>query len=151
MMPKLPIQQLKPFLIVLLLSGAVLFIVLGIRSIGYLEQLELVAYDWFIRMQPDLPPKPSPVVIIGVTENDIRKLGRWPISDRTMAKTLQKLVDYNARVIGLDIYRDIKVPPGSELLNSVLRENNNIITVMKFGDNGIPAPKASNEKTQVGI
>jgi adenylate cyclase len=147
-MAKSPIKQL---LIVLLFSGAVLFLVLGIRSTGYLEHLELVAYDWFIRMQPDVPPKPSPVVIIGVTESDIRKLGRWPISDRTMANMLQRLVHCGARVIGLDIYRDIKVPPGSEILNSVLMENRNIITVMKFGADGVPAPQASDDKTQVGF
>ena len=150
-MLKWPKQQVLPFCIALLISVTVFFLLIGIRSTGYLENLEFLAYDWYIRMQPDVPLSPSPVVIIGVTEDDIRSLGRWPISDKTMAKALNTLVRYGARVIGLDIYRDIKVPPGREILDAVFRENKNIIAVTKFGDNGVPAPPAIKGTDQVGF
>jgi len=147
----LPKQGAFPFLIVLLISGAVFFLLLGIRSTGYLENLEFIAYDWYIRMQPDVPLSPAPIVIISVTEDDIRRLERWPISDQTMAKALYALIRDGALVVGLDIYRDIKVPPGSETLDSVIKKNKNIITVMKFGDNGVPAPTVTRGTTQVGF
>ena len=147
----MPKQEAFPFIIVLLISGAVFFLFLGIRSTGYLENLEFMAYDWCIRMQPDVPLSPAPIVIISVTEDDIRRLKRWPISDQTMAKAIDALILDGALVVGLDIYRDIKVPPGSEALDSVIKKNKNIITVMKFGDNGVPAPPVTRGTTQVGF
>ena len=146
-----PKQQIFPFLIALLISGTIFFLLIGIRSTGYLENLEFLAYDWYIRMQPDVPVSPSPVVLIGVTEDDIRALNRWPMSDQTMAEALDTLARYGARVIGLDIYRDIAVPPGSDFLDSVFRKNKNIIAVMKFGDNGVPAPPAIRGTDQTGF
>lgn len=150
-MVKWPKQQIIPILTALAVSGSVFFLLIGFRSTGYLENLEFLAYDGYIRMQPDFPLPPAPVVIIGVTEDDIRSLKRWPMSDETMAKALDTLVRCGARVIGLDIYRDIKVPPGSELIDAVLKENANIIAVMKFGDKGVPAPSAIQGTEQVGF
>lgn len=60
-----------------------------------------------------------------------------------MAKVLEILTHYHPRAIGLDLYRDTPVPPGSKELEVILTKNHNIITAMKFGGAekiGIPPP-----------
>jgi adenylate cyclase len=120
---------------------------------GYLESFELSTYDAFIRLQPEQPADP-PIVLVGVTEGDIQALRRWPLTDALLAQILQILNGYAPRAIGLDIYRDIPVPPGTEQLERVLRANSNIIVVEKapgVDGNGIPAPKVLQNSPRVGF
>lgn len=141
-----------PSIAVIFVSGIVFLAIIGIRSAGYLEYLELMAYDWFIRIQPAIAVTPSqPIVVIGITEDDIQKQGRWPISDETVAKALEILIRCKPRSIGLDLFRDLPVPPGSKELESTLEENNNIITVMKFGTDGVSPPKAVKDTHRIGF
>src|SRR5438093_9711267 len=54
---------------------------------------------------------------------------------------------------GLDIFRDIPVPPGGEELAGVLQNNPNLITIMKFGSGGegtVPPPPVLKNTEQVG-
>lgn len=138
----------------LLVSALVFLGVLGLRISGNLESLELAAYDWHIRMRPT-PPKSSPrVVLLTITENDIRQQGTWPLPDATLARVLETLTQYEPRAIGLDIYRDVPVPPGREELDRVLTSYGHIIAVMKFqhGDDlGVPPPPVFEGTEQVGF
>jgi adenylate cyclase len=121
---------------------------------GYLEFLELTAYDWTIRLNPAPSPPDPRIVLIGITEDDIRTLGQWPLPDDMLAKTLEILTQAGARTIGLDLFRDFKVPPGHEALNSILTRNKDIITVLKFGDDlmrGVPGPPVLEGTDQVGF
>jgi len=144
----------SPLTACLLGSTLVFLIILGVRITGLLESLELTAYDWFIRLRPEVSEPDSRIVLITITEKDIRKQGRWPLSDVTLAHVLTILNQYQPCAIGLDIYRDVSVPPGREELNAVLTRNRHIITVMKFdvkGDSGIPPPPVLRNKDQVGF
>ena len=129
-------------------------VVLGIRNTGVLVPLELAVYDRLIRSQPE-PIEPDPrIVLIAVTEQDIRTEGQYPITDATVAKVLDRLVGYGARAIGLDIYRDIAVPPGREGLNTFLTTHPHIIAVRKVGSEyglGTPPPPALSGTDQVGF
>lgn len=139
------------------IAGSTLFTILlfsllmTLRLNGYLEQLELAAYDLNIRLRSEFSFTAPRIVLIEITEDDIKQLGQWPIPDATLAKVLRKLVRYNPRAIGVDIYRDLPVPPGHNELNSILRNNSHIITVMKFGSDGIPAPPVLKDTEQVGF
>jgi adenylate cyclase len=76
------------------------------------------------------------VVIVEITENDIAKYD-FPIPDDLLAKLLETIARAKPVAIGLDLYRDVAVPrDGSHLpeLNRVLRENQNIVGIFKFGD-----------------
>lgn len=128
--------------------------IVGLRSTGVLESLELTAYDWYIRMQPEISEPDSRIVIIEINEDDIQNQGGWPLSDAAVAKTLDILTRYHARAIGLDLYRDIPVPPGNKELEVVITKNRNIITAMKFGGAdkaGIPPPPVLKNTDQVGF
>jgi len=127
---------------------------MGLRSAGSLESLELAAYDWYIRLRPGAAVSDSRIVLIAITERDIRNQGSWPIPDGTLAQVLETLTRYQPRAIGLDIYRDIEVPPGRAQLNEMLTRNRHIITVMKLGEgesDGIPPPPVLKGTDQVGF
>ncbi len=150
-MDKLRSLPFSPYITTILVSGLIFLAIIALRSAGYLEYLELVAYDGFVRLQPETSGSTPPIVVIGITEEDIRTEGRWPITDATMAEALDSLTRYKPRAIGLDIFRDIGVPPGSEAFDSILKENQSIIAVTKFGDNGVPPPQVISDTDRVGF
>ena len=141
----------SPLSSALFISGLVFFIIIGLRVAGSLEFLELAAYDWLTRLQPGVSRPDPRITIIGVTEHDIRSQGRWPLTDSTLAQALAILTRHKPRAIGLDIFRDISVPPGSEEFDSILTGNRDIIVVTKFGDRGVPPPVVLNNTDQVAF
>jgi adenylate cyclase len=137
----------------LLILILVFLSVLFLYKNGNLESLELYAYDQLVQRYPAESTNP-PITIITVTEDDFRRLKRWSISDELLAEILTQLLEYKARVIGIDIYRDFPVPPGHKKLESVFTLNQNIIVPMKFGDEklkGFDPPPALLNTEQVGL
>ncbi|TLY17209.1 MAG: CHASE2 domain-containing protein, partial [Nitrospirae bacterium] len=130
------------------------FGVLGIRETGLLEPLELKVYDWLVRSRPEQSGPDPRIVLVTITEDDIRRQGQWPISDATMATVLNRLIQYRPRAIGLDIYRDIEVPPGREKLDALLAKHHHIVVVTKVGGGEaptIPPPPVLNGTEQIGF
>ena len=95
-----------------IVAVAVFAAVLALREAGVLQPSELLVYDQWTRSASEAPQPDSRIVLVQITEQDIRELGHWPLSDRILADTLRVLVAADARAIGLDIYRDLPVPPG---------------------------------------
>lgn len=144
----------SPLAVSLSISVLTFLGILGLRAAGGLEFLELAEYDGYIRLQPGAPGSESRIVLIGVTEKDIRQQGRWPLTDATLAQVLEILTRCRPRAIGLDLYRDVPVPPGHEALEAILARNRHIITVMKFGntvESSIPPPPTLKDTDQVGF
>jgi adenylate cyclase len=125
--------------------------VVGVRGAGNLEFLELPAYDWFVRMQPGSSIHDPRITVVQVSEKDILSTGQWPLTDEILARALSILLESKPRAIGLDIFRDIPVPPGTETLNTVLSENPNIIVTMKFGEGGVRPPPILKGTDQVSF
>jgi adenylate cyclase len=98
----------SPLAASVLASALVFLCIIGLRSAGSLESLELAAYDWYLRLRPDAAD--SRIGLLAITEGDIQHQGRWPIPDATLAQVLERLAQYQPRAIGLDLYRDIVVP-----------------------------------------
>ncbi len=132
----------------------VALLVLGIRSTAILEPLELTVYDWLIQSRRGAEGADPRIVLITVTEQDILRQGRWPITDAILAEALERLAQSQPRAIGVDIYRDIPVDPGHTELNKVFVEHPQIITVTKLGGGtvaGIPPPPALAGTEQVAF
>jgi CHASE2 domain-containing sensor protein/two-component sensor histidine kinase len=104
---------------------AVMGCVVITRLTGSMQTLEWMAFDNFWRLHP-LEPADTRVVIVGINEEDIRAVGNYPIPDKDLAKLLKKLQSYQPRVIGLDIFRDLKK---KEELSQVLANNPNLIGI----------------------
>ena len=115
--------------------------IIGLRWEGYLERAELDAYDWSLRLRPVKPGPTPPITLVVITDEDIRKLGQWPVTDEALANALRIIAQHHPRAIGVDIYRDLEVPPGRQELNQILSAHPEIMMVMKFGKiekGGIP-------------
>lgn len=123
----------KAVAIILCLSFGVWLSLSALRMTGALQAMELLVYDSLMSLRPD-SDKESPLVLISETEADIKRFG-YPLSDGIFAQSLEKLLASGARVIGVDKYRDLPVPPESERLNKVLTEHDNIIWIFFVGDN----------------
>jgi CHASE2 domain-containing sensor protein len=117
----------------LVISLAATALVMGVRQIGLLERWELSAYDQWVRSQPD-PGVDSRILVIAITEADIQALQQWPVSDRTLSQVLTKLEQYQPRVIGLDIYRDVPIEPGNIELKTDLQINDRVVAVCQSSE-----------------
>lgn len=121
----------------LLITG----LVIGVRQVGGLEPWELLTYDQMVRLKAD-EATDSRLLLITITEEDIRLQNRWPMSDAVIAQLLKQLQQYQPRTIGLDIYRDVPHPPGHRELLKQLQAPN-IITIRLLGAEDkqeVPAP-----------
>jgi CHASE2 domain-containing sensor protein/class 3 adenylate cyclase len=90
---------------------AVIGLLLGVRQLGWLQPLELVAFDLMVRLRPDEAPDPR-LLVVGITEQDIQALKQYPVSDRVLAKVLGELERYQPAAIGLDLARSVPQEPG---------------------------------------
>ncbi len=88
---------------VLSISLAITLLVVGMRSQGVLEPLELWAYDKFMQLQSP-PVLDQRILIVGVDDQDVNTYKK-PLKDQTINQLLIKLNEYQPRVIGLDIQR----------------------------------------------
>ncbi len=98
---------------------------------AYPACLNFAEFDRQVRSRPPARPDQR-LLIVGITEADIQQQGRYPFSDQTLANTLAALQRYKPAAIGLAIYRDIPVPPGSKALLTQLQKRN-VITIYKLG------------------
>ncbi len=117
----------------LIVSG----VMLSIQQLGGFQGLELRLLDQFIRWRSHSEPDPR-LLVVTITEADLKAQG-WPLSDRVLAQTLAKLQQYQPRVIGIDLYRDLPIAPGTEELATQLQAEN-VIVISNIGDPGIPPP-----------
>ncbi|MEG4391246.1 EAL domain-containing protein [Microcoleus sp. BROC3] len=125
-----------------MLAGATLTLLnMGVRQLGGLQSWELGSFDSLVRLQPDSGPD-ARLLVVAISEADIQALGRFPISDKTIAQTLTKLQKYQPKVIGLDLYRDLPQAPGHQELLAGLKAPN-VVAINQLSDSespGVPAP-----------
>ncbi|MEB3218469.1 MAG: CHASE2 domain-containing protein [Nostocales cyanobacterium 94392] len=129
--------------------GLILIIIL-IRLSGSLQDLEWMLLDTFLKMRPS-EPVDEKVVIVGINEDDIKKIGKYPIPDREIASLLEKIQSYQPSVIGLDIFKDIPVEPGSKELHQVFKKSKNIIGIEKVLNPDPISPPASLSTEKIGF
>ncbi|HEY9831567.1 MAG TPA: CHASE2 domain-containing protein [Stenomitos sp.] len=140
--PKIRYPFLKPnwhqLRSLILSSIAITSLIVGVRSLGVLQPLELWAFDRFLHLRPEEAPDRR-ILVITVSEADIQAQGqeerRGSLSDKTLLQLLQKLEQYQPRAIGLDIYRDFPVSSNYPDLAARLRHSASpLIVVCKSRD-----------------
>ncbi len=105
-------------------SIAVISTLFGVRHLGGLQHLELIAFDQLVRLRPQtIEPDPR-IVVIAITEKDIQNQNRWPFSDQVLAELLKKLQALQPAAIGVDLYRNIPMEPGHNELVAQLKQPN---------------------------
>lgn len=124
-----------------IVSVAIAALVLGSRQLGWLEPLELGAFDQLVRLQPQMPPD-SRLTLVEITETDLQQLQRTTPNDRSLAQAIANLQQHQPAVIGLDLHRDIPQAPGEAELAQQLQANN-LVVITNLGTSNtdrIPPP-----------
>ena len=140
-----PFPDLQPLAIIWIVVTGTL---LGVRHLGGLQPLELNAYDLMVQLRPDLGPDPR-LLIVEVTEQDINNFEKWPISDRTLAKTIAEIARLEPIAIGIDIIRPTPYEPGNAELATQLK-NPKVFPITFIGnseyDRAPPPPNIQKER-----
>lgn len=146
----LNLDQLTTQQIVIITNLIVILILIMCNQIGLFQSLELRGLDYFFRLRP-VEKKDPRIIIVGITEKDIQKLGHYPITDRDLVKVLTKIKAQKPRIMGLDLVRDLPVDPGHQDLINLLQNTPNLIGVKKVLGNKINPSSVLEKKGQVGI
>ncbi len=124
-----PFADLQPLAITWLLVTGTL---LGVRHLGWLQPLELKAFDLMVQLRPDPGADPR-LLVVTITEQDIHAFKKWPISDRVLARAIAEIARLEPTVIGLDIIRDIPYEPGNAELAAQFK-NPKVIPITFIGN-----------------
>ncbi len=136
----LPFAELKPLMITCI---AVTGTLLGVRHLGWLQPLELNAFDVMVRSRPDAAADPR-LLVVEVTEQDINTIEKWPISDRTLAKAIAQIARLEPTAIGIDLIRNTPYEPGNAELVTQWK-NPKVIPITLIGNSKQdPAPPPPN-------
>jgi adenylate cyclase len=144
----LPFADLQPLAITcIVVTGSLL----GVRHLGWLQPLELKAFDLMVQLRPDAGPDPR-LLVVTVTEQDIHTFKKWPISDGVLARAIASIARLEPVAIGLDIIRDIPYEPGNAELTAQFT-NPKVIPITFIGkseyDRALPPPNIPKE--QIGF
>jgi CHASE2 domain-containing sensor protein len=128
-------REVREALRVVGLAALCALALLAARQSGWVEGIERAAWDGYLRFSR--PERNDPrILLLEIRERDIQSLGRWPVPDQVIAHVLRELAAAGASAIGLDIYRDLPVPPGSDELAAALVEVPNVVVVWHEGAGG---------------
>ncbi|HEY9098535.1 MAG TPA: CHASE2 domain-containing protein [Thiobacillus sp.] len=126
-----------PFLNVLrndrLSTALILLLVVWLTSYsGVLNRVDNLLFDLGQRLHSR--PPPADLIIVGIDEDSLSKLGRWPWSRRLHASLIDRLKMDGARVIGLDLIiaepDTADQPADAELAESIRRAGNVVLPVL---------------------
>ncbi|ASC70748.1 adenylate-guanylate cyclase domain protein [Halomicronema hongdechloris C2206] len=146
-------------MVVAIASLAITAAVAGLNHWGWLQFLEMQAYDQLLRLEWRLRVGPQGrvfhderLLIVGIDEADITNLGEFPISDRVLAQALAKLQRHRPRAIGLDLYRPTPQGEGHAALQRQLNTPN-LVAITKLGDDLTPGvlPPAGVPEDRIGF
>ena len=123
-----------------------------VRFTGALQFMELAALDRMFHLRP-AESVDSRIVLVTIDENDVKQLGRWPMSDAVLAQLISSIKQQQPTVIGLDIFRDLSVEPGYRELVNVFKSTPNLIGIEKVIKTAqgevVQAPPALEQRNQV--
>ena len=117
--------------------GVAALVLWGLERSHVAESLNLLVYDVITNVRPTPSGRSQPIVLIGISEQDIRTYG-WPIDDSLICRAIDRLSNDGVRAIGLDLYRDKGVGPQQACLRKLMRSNPRLVGIFNVADN-IPA------------
>lgn len=125
-------------------------LILAIRFTGALQLLEWAIYDQYFQLRATESPDER-IVLVTIDESDISTFGQWPISDASLAQLIRNLEQYQPAVIGLDLYRDLPVEPGTQDWIEVMASTPNLIGVEKTIGRTVAPPAELERQGRVAL
>ncbi|WP_204104624.1 MULTISPECIES: CHASE2 domain-containing protein [Spirulina sp. CCY15215] len=125
-------------------------LVMGVRSLGLLQNWEWESYDHLMQLRPSEQPD-SRLLLVEVKERDIDKYGH-PLPDEIIAQAISKLQDYKPRAIGMNFYRHKHISSNIEKLEKQIKTSDRLITPCTLGDSNKEniAPFPTSPEKQLG-
>ncbi len=120
-----------------------------LRLTGILQAWEWNLLDHFFLWRLTDIQEPR-IVVVTISEADINHVGQWPIPDGILATAINNIKAHQPNAIGLDIFRDLPVAPGTQDLIKLFGSTPNIYVVEKVIGESVPPPLTIN-KQQVGF
>ncbi len=142
-------HSLVPRHYALWVAGVVSLATLALRATGFLQPIEWLMGDRFFQWRP-LPPVSDRVTVVEIDDADLKAVGRYPISDDTLAQAIGLLQKHQPRRIGIDLYRDLPIHTGREQLSEALLSGN-IIGIEKAVAPTIGPPPELVDSRRVGF
>lgn len=141
-----------PLKVFLILPALVVALLLPLSFTGALQNVEFWVYDRMLGFQLQ-ENQNSPITLITISDADLTLLKSGSLNDITLSEVLSNILRQRPRAIGIDLYRDIPLPPGTDELAALLNTNPLIVVAQKFGDEhsqGVPPPSYLQSTSQVG-
>ena len=113
-------------------AGALCFLLLFLNLAGMFQGLELSFFDRFTRWKKLKYEPIDDITLITFDDVDIKNMGQWPLSDESLVRVLENVAQHQPTTIGLDIYRDVPVEPGSSRLNRFYRDYDKLVSIKKI-------------------
>jgi diguanylate cyclase (GGDEF)-like protein/PAS domain S-box-containing protein len=145
-------QQITQVQRELITASSIAVLILLLRAVGLMQWVEWATLDQFFQLRPQESPEER-ITIVEIDELSLRELKTWPIPDGKVADLLHTIQNHKPRAIGLDIYRDLAVPPGHDKLMEAYKSIPNIVGIELFRSDkkiGVNPPKDLNQN-QVGL
>lgn len=121
-------KLLIPISIGLLITA--IFVTFAIIRFLPLERLEQLVYDTRYRVRGQEANLPREVVIVGIDDKSLEKIGRWPWDRSKIAALIDLLKDMGAKVIMMDIIFSEPSKDDEILAASIKRAGNVILPVV---------------------
>ncbi len=102
-----------------------------IQFSGAFQLLDWAILDQSFRLRRERKDTENPVVIVTIAEEDIQRWGH-PLKDAQLADILSRIQADKPRVIGLDLYRNLPIPPGKVALDRVFRASPRVIGIKRI-------------------
>ena len=102
--------------------GVAALILWGLEMSRILQGVNLLVYDYVTHLSPAPSGQSKPIVIIGISESDIKTYG-WPIDDSLLCEAVDRLSGEGVKAIGLDLYRDKGIGAQQNCLRETIRRN----------------------------
>ena len=127
-----PLPSRRDTKLSLVSSVVVAGLVMVCRSFGWLEPLELKAYDRLMQQRPAETIDPR-ILVVEITEEDTNR-DRYPLSDKALVEAIDLLEQHQPAAIGLDIHRSYGT--GAEYANLIerLESNSHLFPVCAYGN-----------------
>ena len=104
---------------------------------GWLEPLELGLLDSFFVLRASTPTINDRILVVEINERDIANMRQWPMSDRTLSQLIRNISEHEPASIGLDLYRNFPIEPGSEELIETFETFSNVIGAERVLGEGV--------------
>ncbi len=124
--PKLNLSDLSPSTIRALITALVF---LGVVSLFYfrsLDRFELVTYDYRMILRGERPSEPQ-IAVIEISDESIKKIGRWPWTRDWHAAMVKALTELGAKAIVFDVlFSESDDPTKDQIFSQVIADSKNV-------------------------